>query len=101
MARGIKLLPGALVDVADAQAFYEEQSLNLGLHFREMLNADLRDLLISAGVHRKVYGLHRCVCKRFPFAIFYRVEIDTVAVYAVLDCRGDPGDLRARILGRS
>jgi hypothetical protein len=31
------------------------------------------------------YGLHRCMSKRFPFAIFYDLTDETIDIYAVLD----------------
>jgi plasmid stabilization system protein ParE len=52
-------------------------------------------LALYAGIHRKVHGYHRLLSKRFPYAIYYRVESDeTVLVYRVLDCRRDPQRIR-------
>jgi hypothetical protein len=70
-----------------------------GRYFRKAINEDLRSLLISAGVHSVVYGLRRCLSKRFPYAIFYDVKGDLVLVYAILDCRRNPDDLRRRLHG--
>jgi len=38
-----------------------------------------------------VFGFHRLLSKRFPWAIYYDVLDDRVRVYAVLDCRQSPG----------
>lgn len=100
MKREVRLLPKATADMADAQFFYEEQSPALGQHFRDSVNSDLRALLVSAGVHRRLHGFHRSLAKRFPHVIFYRVDGDTVLVYAVLDCRRDPDTLRDLLSGR-
>ena len=100
MPRRVQLLRRAAADLAAGQRFYEEQAVGLGRYFRDSLNSDLRSLLISAGVHRVVHGLHRSVSKRFPYAIFYSAEGDTVRVHAVLDCRRDPDALRRRLSGR-
>jgi hypothetical protein len=35
--------------------------------------------------------------KRFPFAIYYRVDDDVIEVFAVLDCRQDPDQIEARL----
>jgi len=40
---------------------------------------------------------HRLLSKRFPFAVYYRVENDTVLVYAVLDCRRNPAWIRNKM----
>lgn len=46
-------------------------------------------------MHRLVFGFHRLLSKRFPHAIYYRIESDdTVVIYRVLDCRRDPNWIR-------
>ena len=99
MKRIILLLPEASGDVAAAQFFYEEQSPDLGSYFRQWLDSELAALAGSAGVHRVVQGYHRRVCKRFPYAIFYRVSGGIVSVYAIFDCRRDPREIRQRLRG--
>lgn len=44
----------------------------------------------SMGVHEKVFGFHRLLSRRFPWAIYYDVLGDRARVYAVLDCRQSP-----------
>jgi len=51
------------------------------------------------GVHAMVFGYHRSLSKRFPFAIYYRVNADVVPVRAILDCRSNPSWLRRRLPG--
>ena len=41
-------------------------------------------LATNAGVHPKLFGYHRSLSKRFPFAIYYRVEADVVRLDAIL-----------------
>ena len=67
--------------------------------FSNSLLSDIRSLGTHPGAHRVVHGFHRKVSRRFPFAIFYRVEGDFVRVHAVLDCRRDPAILRRRLRG--
>ena len=99
MKRRIIILPAAEDDLNAGQQFYEEQGVGLGDYFLDSLTSDVESLLIHGGVHRVVHGLHRCPSKRFPYAIFYRVEDDIVHIYAVLDCRRNPDNLRRRLLG--
>jgi hypothetical protein len=54
-------------------------------------------LQIYAGIHPIVFGQHRGLAKRFPFAIYYTVTGDTVHVNAVLDCRRNPTWIRDRL----
>jgi hypothetical protein len=36
------------------------------------------------------------LAKRFPFAIYYKINGDVVSVHAVLDCRKNPAWARKR-----
>ena len=42
-------------------------------------------------------GDHRLLAKRFPFAIYYRIQNEVVRVYAILDCRRDPAWIHDRL----
>ena len=48
---------------------------------------------------RIVFGFHRVLSKRFPYAIFYRFdrEKDLIQVYRVLDLRRDPSWIQRRL----
>jgi hypothetical protein len=81
--------------------FYEDQSPGLGSYFLDSLFADIDSLLLYAGIHRIVYGSHRCIAGRFPYAIYYRVEGEVVRVRAVIDCRRDPAWIRRRLRRQS
>ena len=93
----ILILPSARDDLADGVAFYERQEEGLGTYFLESLFSDIDSLRLYAGVHRRVYGFHRLLSKRFPYAVYYSKERDTASVRAVLDCRRDPDWIRARL----
>jgi hypothetical protein len=93
----IIILPSAKEDLAQAFAFFEEQQAGLGTYFLESLFSDIDSLRIYAGVHRRVFGYHRLLSKRFTFAVYYSTESATAYVRAVLDCRRDPGWVRRRL----
>jgi plasmid stabilization system protein ParE len=93
----IQVLPEAREDLIAGYRFYESQAPGLGIYFRESLLADVDLLAKNAGVHAKVFGYHRSLSKRFPFAIYYRAEADVVRVRAILDCRRNPSWTRRRI----
>jgi hypothetical protein len=83
--------------LADGFAFYERQEEGLGTYFLESLFSDIDSLRLYAGIHRKVFGLHRLLSKRFPYAVYYARDCDTASVRAILDCRRDPHSIRARL----
>lgn len=87
----IRLLSSAFNDLARGRDFYEQQGEGLGGYFLDSLFSDIDSLMLYAGIHRKVFGFHRLLSKRFPYAIYYRMETgNEVIVYRVLDCRQDP-----------
>ena len=61
---------------------------------------DIDALAVPSGGHAKVFGYHRSLSKRFPFAICYRVETDVVHIRASLDCRRNSSWIRRRVRGR-
>jgi hypothetical protein len=95
----IEILPEAREDLIAGYRFYETQAQGLGSYFRDSLLADVDRLGTNAGVHAKVFGYHRSLGNRFPFAIYYRVETDVVRVHAILDCRRNPSWIRRRVRG--
>src|SRR3989339_446233 len=86
----IRLLDEAQSDLREAAQFYEQQGTGLGTYFLDTLFSDIESLILYAGIHIKVDGYFRLLSKSFPFAVYYRLDGDTVNVYAVLDCRKNP-----------
>lgn len=93
----IEILREAERDLIDGFAFYERQSKGLGDYFLDSIFSDVESLHLYAGIHSMHFGYHRLLSKRFPFAIYYRVENDAVLVYAILDCRRNPAWIRDRL----
>lgn len=94
----IVILPSAKEDLAEGFAFFEEQQAGLGAYFLESLFSNIDSLKIYAGVHRRVFGYHRLLSKRFTFAVYYSMDAGIAYVGAVLDCRRDPERLRKRLV---
>jgi plasmid stabilization system protein ParE len=93
----IEVLDEAQEDLVAGYHFYEDQSPGLGSYFLDSLFADVDSLLLYAGTHRVVYGSHRALASRFPFAIYYRLDSGIVRVRAVIDCRRNPRWIRRRL----
>ena len=87
----VRILTSACRDLAAGQRFYVRQGVEVGEYFLDSVFADIDSLTLYGGIHRKVFGFHRLLAKRFPHAIYYRVEDqNTAIVYRILDCRQDP-----------
>ena len=87
----VRILTSAGRDLAAGKRFYGRQGADVGEYFLDSVFADIDSLALYGGIHRKVFGFYRLLAKRFPHAIYYRVEDrNTVVVYRILDCRQDP-----------
>jgi len=86
----IRILRSAMSDLENGWTFYERQSPGLGDYFFDSLFSDIDSLALYGGIHRIVHGFHRTLSKRFPYAIYYRVEGNEALVFRVLDCRQHP-----------
>jgi hypothetical protein len=93
----IEILDEAQEDLIEGFHFYENQEIGLGSYFLDSLYSDIDSLLLYGGIHRVVFGHHRSLSKRFPFAIYYAIVGDLIQVHAVLDCRRDPSWIRERL----
>lgn len=94
----IAILPSARDDLANGFCFYEKQEKGLGSYFLESAFSDIDSLKLYAGIHRKVFGFHRFLCKRFPYAVYYTKESEMVFVQAILDCRRDSKWIRHKLM---
>ncbi len=96
----IKILSSAVEDLHTGRLFYESQGAGLGAYFLDSLFSDIDSLKLYAGIHCKVYGYHRLLSRRFPYAVYYTFEDDLAVVWRVLDLRRRPGKLRRDLKGR-
>lgn len=87
----VRILSSALKDLSAGRRFYQKQGEGLGDYFFDSLFSDIDSLALYGGIHRQVFGFHRMLSHRFPFAVYYKIEQEGFAVvYRVLDCRQDP-----------
>lgn len=94
----IRLLVHAQADLCNGFTFFEAQLKGLGSYFLDSLSADIDSLVIYAGIHPLVSGgFHRLLAKRFPYAVYYRLDNEVVTVYAILDCRRKPERMKKRL----
>ena len=89
----LRILPSAL-DLDLGRLFYAQHAESLGAYFLDSLFDDIDGLALSAGIHIQIWGFHRVLSRRFPSAIYYKIEGDVCIVWRVLDCRRRPSRLR-------
>ena len=87
----IRILTSAYNDLKKGRIFYSTQADNLGDYFLDTLFSDIDSLVLYGGIHQKIFGYHRMLSSRFPYAIYYKLDENSdIVVWRVLDCRQDP-----------
>jgi plasmid stabilization system protein ParE len=86
----IIILEEAAKDLEAAFDFYEKQEQGAGKYFTKNLLSDIDKLSTTSGIHNLEFGFFKKLSQKFPFAIYYKVTIDAVVIYAVLDLRKNP-----------
>jgi len=80
-----------------AHDWYEQRSPGLGKEFVRMVDVAIAGIArqpeLFPPIHR---GLRRVLIRRFPYAVFYRLDPDAVRVIAVLHAKMDLPRLEAR-----
>ena len=93
----VEILDEAERDLLDGAKFYEHITLGLGQYFLDSLFSDIDSLQIYGGIHPLHFGYHRLLSKRFPYAVYYRVNDNVAQIWAVLDCRQNPQRIQTRL----
>jgi toxin ParE1/3/4 len=104
MMQVLRFLPEVEDDAFAGYAWYEEKEQGLGDEFLRTFyacaNEVLRNPLISLKVHRE---FRRRLLRRFPYAVYFRIEDNEIVVFGLFHCARDPRTTRAalRIRGES
>jgi hypothetical protein len=94
----IRILGSALEDLHAGRQFYENQAEGVGEYFFDAVFADIDSLALYAGIHQKIFGYHRLLAKRFPYAIYDKMDDpNTVIVQRVLDLRQHPQKIKTAL----
>ena len=83
----VRILESAFDDLAEGADFYDCCEPGIGRYFLDFLLADIDLLPLHAGIHRVTRGYHRALSKRFPYAIYYKVEDGSVLAWLARQLR--------------
>ncbi len=86
----IRVLDLAERDLEAGFYFYEAQQIGIGDYFLDSMYSEIDSLFLYAGIHKRVFGYHRQLCRRFPYAIYYKKGDNDIFVWRVLDLRREP-----------
>ena len=98
MKRSRHIRPGAERDIAEAYRWYEEQRIGLGADFLLCIEEGLAKIQRAPEAYPVVHkNVRRLLIKRFPYGMFYIIEIEAIVVLAVLHERRSPAVWQSRI----
>lgn len=97
----LRILDLAEADLVSGYQFYEHQSAGIGSYFMDSLLSEIESLRLYADIHREIFGFHRLLSKRFPYAVYYTLSAGEVRVWRVLDCRRNPQWIQTQLRKRS
>jgi len=98
MASELILTPDAARDIEEAVEYYELQRAGLGARFFAAVTTCPEGVVRTPEMHRVIEDdIRRALVRKFPYAIFYDSDADTVTVYCVIHTSRNPEDWRRRV----
>ena len=90
--------PEAREEFLAAIDLYNQTEPGLGLDFASEINAAVELIEAFPNAWTLVdFEIHRCLVRRFPYALLYAVEKDMVMIYAVMHVHRDPDYWKSRL----
>jgi plasmid stabilization system protein ParE len=91
MAAELIIAPEAERDIEEAYDWYEGQRVGLGEEFLSCVDAAIEGICRWPKIYAVIYEHYRrALVRRFPYAVFYEYEENTVTVYCVFHTSQDP-----------
>lgn len=93
----VHAVSAASADLLAAHDWYEQRSPGLGKDFVRMVDAAIASITRQPDLFPPIHrGLRRSLIRRFPYAVFYRIDPDAIRVVAVLHAKMHLRRLEAR-----
>jgi len=97
----LHFLPEVEEDAIIGYEWYEEKSSGLGEEFLRMFYAIANDIARNPLLYQKVHGdFRRCLIRRFPYAVYFRVEENDIMVFGLFHCARDPRTIKRNLAER-
>jgi plasmid stabilization system protein ParE len=98
MSLALVFHPSVRIDMDDAYTWYETQNPGRGEDFLSSVQKVLDRIQNNPEMHARIYGdVRRCLTRRFPYGVFYRVEADRICIVAVYHAKRDPAGWKSRV----
>ena len=94
---GLTFTRPAIADMGSAHDWYENQRAGLGKQFLSVVDAAMATLAERPERFPLRYShFRRVLVRKFPYAIYYSIDANTVLVHAVIHMARDPALLDRR-----
>ncbi|MDO8950201.1 MAG: type II toxin-antitoxin system RelE/ParE family toxin [Actinomycetota bacterium] len=94
------ILSDALVDIESAREWYEIQRPGLGDEFLESVDDAIESVLNFPAAYPVDYReARRFLVERFPYCLYYRLDVEGILVVACLHAARDPVRMHRRLRG--
>ncbi|MDO8140638.1 MAG: hypothetical protein Q6358_03990 [Candidatus Brocadiales bacterium] len=97
----LRFLPEVEEDVFGGYVWYEARLPGLGEEFLRMFYACAGEISHDPMLYPKVYNeFHRRLLRRFPYAIYFKIEDKQIVVFGLFHCARDPRTIKAQLRNR-
>ena len=101
MSYSLSFRPEVEVDVITSYFWYEDKAKGLGEEFLRVFYACAVDIPHNPLLYRKVYkDFRRRLLRRFPYAIYFRIEEQQVVVFGLFHCARSPAAAKRELQDR-
>ncbi len=84
-------------ELDDSISWYENKQVGLGSEFLAEIEEHLKSIASQPQRFRQIRGeVRRVILKRFPYSIFFLLEIDQIVILAVFHERRAPQNIEGR-----
>jgi toxin ParE1/3/4 len=90
--------PDALIEYSEAVQYYVQQSKELAQAFVNVVEDAIYRIKEYPDRYPPVEDdIHRCLTKKFPYAILYSIEKDYILILAIMHCNRKPDYWKSRL----
>lgn len=101
MTHALRFQPEVEADVRNGRVWYEGKSRGLGDEFLRVFYASCQELMRNPRMYPRIHrDFHRCLLRRFPYAIYFTIEENIVVVFGLFHCARDPRRLHEALRNR-
>ncbi len=87
----LRVLELAYLEIEDSKEYYNLQQEKLGDRFKKEIQKSIDIILTSPELYPEIEtDLRRCLMHKFPYAIFYTIDDETIVILSIAHQRRKP-----------